>query len=173
MMTSTALPPPGCFGSPTCHAATSLPCAQCPFEASCGPIAARVAEGLRRKYGIDLLLRRVATRGRAEANSTLSARARDFVERFQARGIDLPRAVAMRTNPFDHQPPGFMRVALECLLRGGFSREELREAFMRELGWTEISAASHVSLATSVLRHLGAAVEHNGRFVPTRTEVAA
>lgn len=173
MTNTSAMPPPGCFGSPTCHAATALPCAQCPFEASCGPIAARVAEGLRRKYGIDTLLRRVSTRGRAVASGAMPVKVREYLDRFQSRGIDLPRAAAMGVNPFQGQPPAFMRVAMDLLLRGTLTRETLREALMRELAWTESSAQSHVSIAVALLLHSGTAVEQSGHLRLRVAEIAA
>jgi hypothetical protein len=168
-----AMPRPGCFGSPLCHHANQLPCTRCPFNESCGQVAERVALGLRRKYGIEPLLRRppTALERRKTKAVTLQwpVKVREHLDRIAARGLDLPRAVRMRANPFADAPPAFLRVSFDLLLRGGFSREELRAHLMRTQSWSDGTALSHVGIAVGVLLGTGAAQEEGGRIIPIPT----
>jgi hypothetical protein len=65
MTTETAMPRPGCFGSPTCFTPIGLPCTSCPFKEDCGEISERVAMALRAKYGIAEL---IGARGRPKGD---------------------------------------------------------------------------------------------------------
>lgn len=172
-----AMPRPGCYGSPTCHNAVAALCARCPFQQSCGAIADRVAIGLRRKYGIDSLLgrtrpgRRPAVT-RVDGGQMLPVRAEEHLQRLRLRGVDLPRALSMGVNPFDTTPPAFMRVAFGLLLKGAFKRAQLQAAFVEELGWSDSSALSHVSVAVSILVGAGAAVLCDGGVAPIELMVS-
>ena len=174
------MPRPGCFGSPLCHHAEQLPCTRCPFHETCGQVAERVALGLRRKYGIEPLLRRDSPRPHSSAAPEPPAspeawpvKVREQLARIAARGLDLKRAAAMRANPFDTGPPAFLRVAFDLLLRGGFSRDELRTQLVRTLGWGESTALSHTGIAVGVLLATGAAEERAGRITLLNTGTPA
>lgn len=61
--------------------------------------------------------------------------------------------------------PGWLRVAIDRLLAGGFVRSELREAMRQELGWEDSSAAPHTSMAVALFAAFGIIQETEGRFV--------
>jgi hypothetical protein len=165
-----AMPRPGCFGSPLCHHAEQLPCARCPFNDTCGPVAERVALGLRRKYGIEALLRqRPEDRKRKTPVVQWPAKVREQMDRIASRGLDLPRAVRMRANPFANSPPAFLRVGFDLLLQGGFRREELRAHLITSQGWSDGTAASHVGIAVGIMLASGAAQEDGERIIPITT----
>lgn len=180
----TTMPRPGCFGSPTCHNPGQAPCTQCPFQATCAQVSKRVAIGLRRKYGIEPLL---SKRGRADARQAnapkpnpthvtriapgdMAVKAKEQLARMAARGIDLRRAVAMRANPFESAPPAFMRVALDRLFAGSFTRDELRAHLTHELGWGDGTALSHVGIVVALLLATGAARDDDGRITAIAKE---
>lgn len=178
MVLNSDMPKPGCFGSPLCHHPMQTPCSRCPFKSTCGPISERVAVGLRRKYGIEPLLR---TRTHREARNEIktdkpktvatgSIKVQELMQRLQHRGIDLRRAVSMRANPFSTSAPAYMRVTLDHLFSGGFTRPELKSSLIASQGWTEGTANAHVSIAVGVLLASGAAWELDGRIVPIDKE---
>jgi len=59
----------------------------------------------------------------------------------------LPKGI----NPFVEGGPSFLRVVCKHLINGGFTRTGLRVAMAEELGWTEETAASHISQAIAIL----------------------
>lgn len=54
-------------------------------------------------------------------------------------------------NPFATNGPGFLRVACNHLINGGFTKASLRKSLMESFDWTEATAASHVSIAVAIL----------------------
>ncbi len=170
---------PGCFGSPLCHAHNALPCTRCPFEAACAEEATRVAAKLRDSFGLNSVMkvrppRRPISAATISAAKTLNVlepdglpkKAQQLVQTWSQRGIDLRRAVQMRANPFELAPPKFMRIIMRELLAGGFTRQGVRRALIEELGWSDASAASHVSFGIAALNHVGVVKEEEGRLVP-------
>ena len=61
--------------------------------------------------------------------------------------------------------PRFLRVAVDQLLAGGFTRSELREALKAELGWGDTTASSHVSMVLPLFKAFKIAQEVEGRIV--------
>ena len=61
--------------------------------------------------------------------------------------------------------PGWLRVAIDRLIAGGFARAELREAMRVELDWEDSSAAPHVSMAVALFVAFGIAQDNEGRLV--------
>lgn len=61
--------------------------------------------------------------------------------------------------------PGWLRVAVDLLLRGGFTRSELRKEMQCKLGWGESSTGPHTSMAVSLLVGFGIAINDDNRFV--------
>lgn len=192
MLSQAEMPKPGCYGSPLCHHPAQAPCSQCPFRAACGPLAERVGVALRRKYGIEPLLRvgshrtaRAVTQPAAPVLTPAPAcaptspsppggniKVQEIVRRLKQRSIDLQRAVAMRTNPFATTPPVYLRVALDKLFDGGFTRAELKAHLVDTQGWTDGTANAHVSIVVGLLFAAGAASEHEGRILPIDREVS-
>ncbi|WP_342234557.1 hypothetical protein [Inquilinus sp. OTU3971] len=78
-------------------------------------------------------------------------------------GIKLADGLRAGVNPCAERS-AFLRLACAALLQGGFTRSELRQAYVRELDWAEQTAASHVGQVVALITHLGAATEVDGRF---------
>lgn len=69
-------------------------------------------------------------------------------------------------NPFTdarHYPN--MRVAVDMLLQGGFTKASLAMRYVQELSWTEGTAASQRAAAVCMLQALGVVREANGVFM--------
>jgi hypothetical protein len=64
---------------------------------------------------------------------------------------ELREDVKVGVNTFKSGGPAFLRVTVDKLLGGGFTRRSLKEAFISELGWSENAASSHVSISCSLL----------------------
>jgi hypothetical protein len=54
-------------------------------------------------------------------------------------------------NPFVESGPAYLRVVCDALIGGGFTRAQLRVDMAEKLGWTEDTAASHISQAIAIL----------------------
>lgn len=54
-------------------------------------------------------------------------------------------------NAMADKKPVWLDKLVDGLLKGGFTKTELRDRFMNELGWSEGTAASHVSLGLALL----------------------
>lgn len=63
----------------------------------------------------------------------------------------LPRGL----NPFSTSGPRFFFVACDMLLNGGFTKASLKARLMKEFGWTDNTAGSHVAIAVGVLAGMG------------------
>ena len=72
--------------------------------------------------------------------------------------------LAKGRNPFPRKGAGFLFVATELLLRGGFTRSTLRAGYMQILAWGEGTAFSHVSAAIALLVAMKVAEERGGYF---------
>jgi len=173
---------PGCFGSPLAYAGNKL-CAACPFYASCGSAAEVRSKHLKARYGIEAAIRTTARRQPKldaqvvmgpvpSAVSRLPAKAQEILASWRARGVDLRRAIATRTNPFENGA-GFMRIAIRDLLAGGLSKVELRKAYVEELSLPETAALGHALFAISVLLATGAARQDGDTVVPFNKEMGA
>ncbi len=69
-----------------------------------------------------------------------------------------PVRLAQGLNPFTEADPRYLQIAGELLLeRRSISRSELRKRLIDQLGWTEGTAASHVSAVVAILPALGIA----------------
>lgn len=74
------------------------------------------------------------------------------------------KELAAGRNPFLLKGNGYLHVACEMLLNGGFTRASLREEYIKRLGWTQGTAFSHVSVVVSLFSALGLAVETDHGF---------
>lgn len=97
----------------------------------------------------------------------MPAKVRQKVELLMKQGKDVAarEALLRGENPFPFAGAGYLHVACELLLAGGFTRAELRKTYMQRLGWTEGTAYSHVSAVVAIFPALGIAEEIAGRFV--------
>jgi hypothetical protein len=174
---------PGCFGSPLAYRASHL-CNACPHNQGCQIAAGTRAETLRERYGITAAV--AQTRASLQRKAIFQAvqsppavppalvlvegiaipkKGLELLERWQAKGVNLKDAVEKEINPF-RTLGGFMDITFRMLIAGGFTRQELRAAFVKDLGWTESSASSHAGFAIPLLLATGAAVERSGRITP-------
>lgn len=164
---------PGCFGSPLCYSETRTPCSVCIHASECGVAAEARASRLKERYHLDAYMgqpdlkqRRREVKAPAALNApVVNKKSKELIDTLSRRGIDLPRAIEMGINPFDTQPPQYMRIACGALMAGGFDRAGLRSRYVSELGWTDTSASSHVGIATGVLVALGVAQAAGDRMV--------
>lgn len=98
--------------------------------------------------------------------AAMPKKGQELYDSLARKGIDLRRALAMRSNPFDIQPPKHMKVLMDLLLAGGFSRAEAKQSLVNELNWAEASASSNAGSAIAVMVMMGAATEEGDRVMP-------
>jgi hypothetical protein len=67
-------------------------------------------------------------------------------------------------NPFAGRLYPNMRVAVEMLLQGGFTKASLAQRYVQALGWTEGTAASQRAGALCMLQALDVVREQGGVF---------
>lgn len=86
-------------------------------------------------------------------------------------GIDLRGSLLAGTNPFvQAKSHTYMRVACDLLLKGGFTRVELRDALRQSFNWEKTTANAHVLVCTHAFDAMGITGELQGKF--TIKEVA-
>lgn len=73
--------------------------------------------------------------------------------------------LAAGRNPFPRDGAGYLHVAADLLLRGGFTKASLRVALMERLAWSEGTAFSHVSAVVHLFPALEIAIEQDDSFV--------
>jgi hypothetical protein len=85
--------------------------------------------------------------------ATLPVRVQKVMRPLLKRGGDARArlALAKGQNPFDGRGPQWLRLAGEKLLAGGFTKGDLRRAYINEYGWSEATAFSRVSIVVSVI----------------------
>jgi hypothetical protein len=88
-----------------------------------------------------------------ELLASLPVRAQKVMRPLLKRGGDARArlALAKGQNPFDGRGPQWLRFAGEKLLAGGFTKGDLRRAYIDEYGWSEATAFSRVSIVVSVI----------------------
>ncbi len=178
---------PGCFGSALAYCVDAIECKTCAFTNDC-----EVQATVRRAKLIELLgagsvarsapsRRRAAVRPERTEPATpapappvasdpaepaagpLPTKVIALVQGLGRAGIKLADGLRAGVNPCAERS-AFLRLACAALLQGGFTRSELRQAYVRELDWAEQTAASHVGQVVALITHLGAATEVDGRF---------
>jgi len=87
------------------------------------------------------------------ALAALPVRAAKVLKPLLARGGDVRArlALAKGQNPFDADAPRWLQFAGERLIAGRFTKAGLREAFVKEYGWSEATAFSRVSLVVALI----------------------
>jgi hypothetical protein len=74
-------------------------------------------------------------------------------------------ALSKGENPFENHPPRFLNVACDLLLKGGFTKAQLKKAFMERLGQSEGTAGSHVSITVAMLQPMNIVVASGKSFI--------
>lgn len=96
--------------------------------------------------------------------ATTSKEAARVLSLMYQRGMDVAIHTGITQDDYDGiQAPRSVLHALS-LLRKGFTRTQLKEAFVNDLGWAPNSAWTGVSLTWAVLIAVKAAVEIDGRL---------
>ncbi|MFW6855434.1 hypothetical protein ACODYM_29505 [Burkholderia gladioli] len=96
------------------------------------------------------------TNGKAQAQALALARSNMIA----AINVELPQG----KNPFESAPPKYLKVVMDRLLAGGFTKAELKRAFIEQLEHSDSTAASHVSIAIAVLEALQV-IRQEGRTI--------
>lgn len=179
---------PGCFGSPTAYNPELPDCQTCEFVDLCGLEAAKARDRLLRDLGLseEVLATRTVSKPKpapkrppvagpskpvekkAEPAAPIpgvSKKGGELVRAIQREVSDLGALLRAGENPFVNRTPRYMGVVCDMLLAGGFTKRELRLAFIDRLGWSDGTASAHVSIVVSALPAIGAVVERGGRFV--------
>lgn len=73
--------------------------------------------------------------------------------------------IARGENPFPTYGNRFLWRACDLLLISGWTRGELRDAYMTLYGWSEGTSFSRVSIAAAIFLAMGIAVEKEGRLI--------
>jgi hypothetical protein len=85
--------------------------------------------------------------------------------------IEVRKALSERRNPFTVSDPDYLRITIDRLLAGGFSKKSLCESFVGEIGHKYDTARSHMGIVCALLVGFGFAKEHEGKFVLTPVSV--
>ena len=72
---------------------------------------------------------------------------------------DIKEGLAKHKNAIACKKPVWFVKTVQLLVDGGFTKAELKVHLMRELGWTDGSAAGHVSLGIVILTSFGLAAQ--------------
>lgn len=107
----------------------------------------------------------------AELIGELPVKARPFAISLCRKGLvdRIKKDLVRNVNPLSGCGPVFLSIAIESLIAGGFTKSELREIYMKDRGWTENTAASHVSLVVKLFLMFDIAIENNQKFTASPT----
>lgn len=102
---------------------------------------------------------------------TLPVKAQPFATQLCKTGLveRIKKDLNAGLNPLEKTGPKFLCIALKELIKGGFTKAELRAVYVAELGWSENSCASHVSLVVKLFGMFEIAVESDSKFVANPT----
>lgn len=105
--------------------------------------------------------------------SGMTKRAAEYLKRLMVRGIDkeVLTAAEMGRNGFMSSKHRSLHLALERLLEGGLTKASLRLAYCEDLGWSETSAFSEVTLVWKIFQAMGLAVEQGCSLVAAPTVI--
>lgn len=182
---------PGCYGVPSVFSFTSRVCGGCgsfegcqrqshdtlkllPSNPGVQAMLLKHENHLRQKEGLSPLVpksrqKNTITEEQEQQVRSLPKKVGDYLRKLFKRGEDIKirECAGKGENPFTEEKSRPYRVAFEYLLDGGFTKRFLRTAFMEEMGWSEASAFSQVSIVWHVFVALGVAEESGCALVPT------
>jgi hypothetical protein len=98
----------------------------------------------------------------------LSSKVQPIVVRMLKRGAlsQVKKSVKEKHNALAESEPEWLRLAVDHMIAGGFTRSELRETLKTKLDWADSSTGPHASMAALLLKGFGIAQEIEGRLVP-------
>ena len=156
---------PGCYGSPTCCQPNSVTCKTCVFLSACVVDSEQRAIRLREKFGVESF-KHFRVKKSINPKESLPRKSEEIVENLRIRGVDLKKEIKARNNPFVHNPPKFMRLAVSGLLtnKSGLLINDLSSAYVNKLGFTKENAHRHVEIAIGALKSVDAIHEKLGKM---------
>jgi hypothetical protein len=164
---------PGCFGMAMGFTEDGMECKGCRYRETCAEESVKALAKLQAELGVVPEVKQKAKPPKPKAEPKglvvqvvregMPMKVKQIAERLQNRGIDLAGSLRQGINPID-DTPGFLRVACDLLLKGGFTRHSLRAAFMTAFAWSYGTAAAHVGQVFSLMTTLEVAVESNERL---------
>lgn len=97
----------------------------------------------------------------------LPVKAQSFAMTLVKSGLvsEIKNRIKNGENALAGKKPAWMALAIQKLIEGGYTRSELKQIFMKDLGWKENSAQSHVSLAFVLLTCFGIAHEDKAKLL--------
>lgn len=112
-------------------------------------------------------LRLALTEGDRAVIAKMPVKVREKAEYIMRAGKDVEarESLSRGVNPFPLDGSRYLHVACDLLIKGGFTRAELRDAYMERLGWSRATAASEVSTVVNIFPALKFAKEVHRRFV--------
>lgn len=164
----------GCFGHIVTYNPGMALCAGCDNAAACAESVSGRVEQLRKlgRYptleikepGLRSHLSALADGAVSMVKRTappsppaMNKKAKEYAAALAGRGINLRTALYGNHNPITDKPV-FIRLAFDMLLQQHtIVKADLKALFMKELGWKEQSAASHVGIVASLFAGLGLA----------------
>jgi hypothetical protein len=169
---------PGCYGIPSILNLSSTTCLGCRFFSSC---RLTVVEELNSVAYSPVIGKALAEHDRFEERfipndvqqkilASVPAGVRKNLTVLFERGMDRAIGDAVLHEDVDLIGPDIhrsLRLALELLIFGGFTKKELQLGFVNTLGWSARSAWSQASLTWKLLIALQVAIESSGRLVVT------
>ena len=165
---------PGCYGATSVYRSKNQVCIECSLRPQC----ADLSEARRIRIKDELLgdlkpkpkvksIPVYSPKPLDESIDSLPKKPREIAVRLNKAGLleQIHKDLDSNVNTFDSRAPKFLRVVMMHLLSSGFDRASLKQSFVRELGWGDGTAASHVAISVALVKGLNWAQEINGRFV--------
>lgn len=175
----------GCFGHISTYCPHSRICQQCNEQTACASSVSDRVQRLR-KLGVSVEMSKSLpdvteqlVKPKTEPNppiaplsgvserkrGIMTVKARETYAGVEKRGVDLKAGLMGLFNPLDNRPK-FLSFAFDKVIKGGYKKRDLAEAFCKEFGWTRGTANSHVSICTSIFTAVGI-VKVDGQTVGT------
>lgn len=79
--------------------------------------------------------------------------------------VDIRQGLSNGVNAIAEKKPKWLSLCVELLLSGSYSRKDLKQHFIDHFGWSDATAASHVSLAFVLLTGFKIAQEIDSKLV--------
>jgi hypothetical protein len=102
-------------------------------------------------------VRRVFTEVEQNIISSLPKKTQGDVQRIFEQRLDktMLESITSKVNPFPFKGKRYLHVACELLIRdGGFTKQSLREHYIRRLSWTKQTSFAHVSMVIAIMTKL-------------------
>lgn len=98
-----------------------------------------------------------------------SKKVQELVVRMLKRGamVQVKQSIKEKRNTVAQSEPEWLRIAVDHMIAGGFTRTELRESLASKLDWNDGTTGPHASMAALMFKGFGIAQEVEGRVVPS------